>query len=208
MTEELRIEAEAARVAGWTDKRQETARRITHEARWLAAERGFDEFTLDDLALAADVSRRTLFNYFEGKMEAVLGLPPATVHDCLQRFVAGGPSGDLLPDALQLARDVVEDKAMDRHDWASMQQAMERNPKVLAASAVNFRQVSDDIHLLISRREGCAPNDPRAVMTMALVLALFDATVRLFIADDTEQIFGDIFDRNLAALRDLVTPAS
>lgn len=205
MTEELRIVAEAARVAGWPDKRQETARRITQQARRLAADRGFDEFTLEELAASADVSRRTLFNYFESKVEAVLGLPPASLHSCLQRFADGGPTGDLLVDALRLGREVVEDKRMSREDWVTMQHALDRNPKLLAAAAANFRDLSDEVRQLIARREGCAPTDPRAVMTMSLLLAVFDATIGTFTVDDRP--LDDIFDGYLAALRDLVTPA-
>lgn len=38
----------------------------------LFAERGFDETTIDDVAAAAGVSRRTLFNYFGNKEELAL----------------------------------------------------------------------------------------------------------------------------------------
>ena len=43
----------------------------------LADDRGFDGFTMDELAAAAAVSRRTLFNHVSGKLEAVLGPPAA-----------------------------------------------------------------------------------------------------------------------------------
>ena len=35
--------------------------------------RGLDGWTMEDLAGAAEVSRRTLFNYFSSKVDAVLG---------------------------------------------------------------------------------------------------------------------------------------
>lgn len=54
-------------------QRAATAARIVRSARRLADQHGVDGFTLDDLAEAAGVSRRTLFNYFPTKYDAVLG---------------------------------------------------------------------------------------------------------------------------------------
>lgn len=50
----------------------ETHARIQAEAIRLFLERGFETTTLDDIAEAADVSRRSLFHYFESKEEIVL----------------------------------------------------------------------------------------------------------------------------------------
>ena len=59
---------------------------------------------MDDLADAAEVSRRTLFNYFPSKADAVLG-PAHEIPDADSgRFVAGGPTGRLVDDLVQLAR--------------------------------------------------------------------------------------------------------
>ncbi len=46
-------------------KRTETHARIQAEAIRLFLERGFETTTLDDIAEAAGVSRRSLFHYFE-----------------------------------------------------------------------------------------------------------------------------------------------
>ena len=54
-------------------RRRATAYRISVCARSLTEQHGLDGFTMEDLAEAAGVSRRTLFNYFPGKVDAVLG---------------------------------------------------------------------------------------------------------------------------------------
>lgn len=199
----LQFVADAARVAGWNDKRRETAHRITREARRLCADRGFDEFTLDELASAAEVSRRTLFNYFDGKMEAVLGLPPASVLPLLEKFCAGGPTGDLYDDACRVGRDLLEDKGMTRDEWATMHLALERNPKLLAATATTFRGVCEDLLVLIAQRENEPADSPRVVIALTAIGALFEATVRTFIDPSNRRPMGDIFDSYQAALRDL-----
>jgi AcrR family transcriptional regulator len=48
-------------------KKEETRRRIAETARELFVERGFDEVTVAEVARAADVSQKTVFNYFPTK---------------------------------------------------------------------------------------------------------------------------------------------
>ncbi|MFF5010942.1 TetR family transcriptional regulator [Streptomyces phaeochromogenes] len=48
-------------------KRRETRQRITHVGMRLFLTNGFDATTLDMIAAAADVSRRTFFSYFDSK---------------------------------------------------------------------------------------------------------------------------------------------
>jgi AcrR family transcriptional regulator len=46
---------------------------IAQTALGLFAEKGFDATTIDEVAVAAGVSRRTLFNYFKSKEDLALG---------------------------------------------------------------------------------------------------------------------------------------
>lgn len=213
MIKNLSIVAEAARVADWNDKRRETALRITRVARDLTVDHGFDGFTLDDLATAAEVSRRTLFNYFDGKMEAVLGLPPAVLDGLLTTFLAGGPTGRLFEDACVLGRAVVERKDVSRADLIALQRVLDTNPKVLAACAMQFRRLTDEVLQLAAERERCDPGEPHVAVLVATLLALFEATMRAFLRDGPPDAqdhehdgrrLGELFDTHLGALRDLI----
>lgn len=53
-------------------KKRETRQRISDVATRLFHERGFDAVTLDEIAVAAEVSRMTIFNYFARKEDLVL----------------------------------------------------------------------------------------------------------------------------------------
>jgi AcrR family transcriptional regulator len=55
-------------------KRHETAKRIKQAGIRLFSEKGYDATTLDDIAAAADISRRTFFYYFKSKDEILLAL--------------------------------------------------------------------------------------------------------------------------------------
>jgi AcrR family transcriptional regulator len=55
-------------------KKRETRARISDTAMRLFLERGFDQVTVAEVAAAADVSEKTVFNYFATKEELVLDL--------------------------------------------------------------------------------------------------------------------------------------
>jgi AcrR family transcriptional regulator len=52
-------------------KRQQTRERLTQAAIALFLDRGFEATTLDDIAAAADISRRSFFHYFASKEDVV-----------------------------------------------------------------------------------------------------------------------------------------
>ena len=81
----------------------ETTRRLEWCALELTRDKGFDGWTMDDLAAAAEVSRRTVFNYFDGKADLVLGPMHETSDETAAAFVAGGPTGRLFDDLLHFA---------------------------------------------------------------------------------------------------------
>ncbi|QBJ96197.1 TetR/AcrR family transcriptional regulator [Rhodococcus sp. ABRD24] len=91
------------------EKKRRTRERLLDAGRTLFAERGFDRTTIDDIVVAADVSRGTFFNYFEGK-DAVLW----TLHDTHMQKLPGIIDDLLAQDITtaeriqRLFRDVVD----------------------------------------------------------------------------------------------------
>jgi AcrR family transcriptional regulator len=84
-------------------KRAEIHARIQTEAMRLFLESGFDAVTLDDIAVAADVSRRSLFHYFESKEEIVFSTKaefPRLVVEAIGRRPAEEPLIDMVENAM------------------------------------------------------------------------------------------------------------
>jgi AcrR family transcriptional regulator len=94
--------------------RKRTAADLEEAALTLFCERGFDAVTVDDIAVAADVSRRTFFRYFASKEDVILSDHPKRLGElqaALDRRPAGEPALTALRQAiLSLAGSLQEDR--------------------------------------------------------------------------------------------------
>lgn len=196
---------QARDVASWTPRRFSTAQRLIRTARQLAAERGFDDFTLDELAERAGVSRRSLFNYFPSKVDAVLGLPPRACAAAIDEFAAGGPSGDLLYDAGAVVHALLQDKDMSHEDWVTLRRVMDRNPKLAGLAIERFRDVGVELVDLVSERDAATGRAPRGTALVAVFAALFEVSTTAFTEGPADADLGAVFDDQLEALVGVVS---
>lgn len=73
---------------------QKTRLSLTRHARELTAEHGFSGFTVEELCARVGISRRTFFNYFPTKLDAVFGHADDGLPDgALERFMEARPAG-------------------------------------------------------------------------------------------------------------------
>ena len=83
-------------------RKRRTTRALTEAARRLTTERGFAGFTVEELCADAGVSRRTFFNYFESKENAVFGFAVVDSRPAELEAAFLERDGDLLDDFVQL----------------------------------------------------------------------------------------------------------
>ncbi|WP_186525967.1 TetR/AcrR family transcriptional regulator [Leekyejoonella antrihumi] len=180
-----------------TIKRRQAARRVTYCAQRLAVERGYEEFTLDDLAQEAGVSRRTLFNYFPGKLEAVLGNPPRLALADVEAFLEGRPTGNLMHDLSVLVLALLQDEDLAKDEWVTTRRCFERNPKLLVAAMGKFHKIAAAAQQLIAKREGVPADSARARICVGLLAGLFDVSINEFVESEDRRTVADTYMDNL-----------
>lgn len=184
-------------------KRARTTYSITRAARELAADKGYDEFTLDELAERAGVSRRTLFNYFDGKLEATLGGGPQLTQQDIDTFLAGGPTGEFVDDVAALALGVLRasiEVPLERDDWLLGQRCFKANPKLIIAAEQDFESFAAALLALLARRSGRPADDPEHRLLLGVIAVTFKISLEQFSSGDTRDL-PDAFLDNLKTVR-------
>lgn len=98
----------------------------------LVESRGFDAVTIEDICQAADISRRTFFNYMDSKDEAVLGSFPFALPDESFEAIATTPSGNVLE--LIFSQLTVRPDALGRDHLLRRRAILKRNPALAGAA--------------------------------------------------------------------------
>jgi AcrR family transcriptional regulator len=186
------------------DRRRSTALRISGCAQQLTDEHGLDGFTMEDLAAVAAVSRRTLFNYFPGKIDAVLGEGPVLSPAALDVFRAGGPHHDLVEDLVELAQEMFTDKELDQERVALHRRILRANPRLMASAMERFELLSEHLVAEILTREGPTFDAHRARVAIRVLSALFEVSLDEFLTDTRERELADLFTDSLRTARELL----
>lgn len=161
----------------------ETTGRLEWCALELTRDRGFDGWTMEDLAAAAEVSRRTVFNYFDSKADVVLGPVHEPTEEEKATFVAGGPTGRLFDDLVHVAMLALAEKGADM-DLARFRRAVVvGDPRLVALVHERFELVVGDAVESILQREGAGFGVARARLLVQLFVTIFDSAVQRSEAD-------------------------
>lgn len=180
-------------------------REIQRAACHLVLQHGYDGFTMDDLAEAVGVSRRTLFNHVPDKASAVLGPDDLADHPQVAVFRKGGPSGALMPDLVEAVKSVLSDfpddeEAAQQH--ALVERAIAQDAKVSRLALERFTHLSELLAALICEREQWPSGDLRARSISATFLALVKVSIEEFsrrpTTTDFTTVFTEVLDANAA----------
>ncbi len=140
----------------------------------LFAERGFDATTMDAIAEAVGVGRRTLFRYYASKNDIPWGQFDRTL-DGFREILSAMPAELPVWEAVYrgvLAFNEFPADAQPPH-WERMRLIL-RTPALQAHSVLRYAQWRDVISEYVSHRLGVAPDDlkPRLVGQLWLAVAL------------------------------------
>jgi AcrR family transcriptional regulator len=175
-------------------------------AQRLTDERGFDGFTMDDLAEAAGLSRRTLFNYFPSKADAVLGEGPELDDEFIQEFRDGGPTGDLVEDLGVLIARFLTVGGFDRAEAETARRVIRSTPRLHAAAHDRFESIAPGFTALLQQRVGAGFTEQRGRILLTILVALHNVVLDQVLADPTGRLsMGDAYVDALRTARGLLT---
>lgn len=166
----------------------------------LFAERGFAGTTLDDIAAAVGVGRRTLFRYYRSKNDIPWGQFDRTLDD-FRRILAATPADLPLWEAVH--RGVVRFNEFPADARPAHRERMELilgTPELQAHSALRYAEWRAVIAAHVAARLDQAPTDllPATVghVSLALALAAYEAWMR-----DPSRPLAGLVDEAMRGLR-------
>jgi TetR/AcrR family transcriptional regulator, regulator of mycofactocin system len=136
-----------------------TRRKLQQIALDLFSERGYDEVTVEALAAAAGISRRTFFRYFPSKADALMGDFDGDV-ERLRAALHDSDPGLPVMDAVR--RAVVAANAYQPQDLPALRQLLElqsSHPALLAAATLHYERWQVAIAEFAAERLGLPADD-------------------------------------------------
>ncbi|MBT2530814.1 TetR family transcriptional regulator [Arthrobacter sp. ISL-48] len=192
-------------------KRAATRMAITAAARTLTAERGLNGYTVEEVCEAAGISRRTFFNYFPAKEDAIIGHVDDDVpEDILAEFIAGGassPAGEISPtlfqDLIRFSLRLSEQMVASEEETRLLIRVIRKEPqlilRIIGATEQREKQFAKDL----ARREGVKPDHPVVQMAVVLLTNIARKSSMTYFSDGNTRPYKDLLMENISAASQL-----
>lgn len=176
---------------GALGKRTKTARTIQQAALRLAVEHGYRAMTIKMIAEHAGISRRTFFNHYKNKQDAIAGPNKVRLDHTYDWFE--GSEKPLLEDLQRLVAQVVTDASPDRSVIRDIGKVLDRSPDLQPVFSAMITTFTGELRPLLSRRLGAA-QEPVAQLLSYLVSQAIAQAFREWTAGD-EITLDQVVDR-------------
>jgi AcrR family transcriptional regulator len=188
--------------------RERTRRAVQAElamvARDLFLAKGYDETTIDDIAAAAGMSRRTLFRYFASKEDLVLG-KYEILGDRLAEALAARAPDERIWLALRRAFDIVADYFADDPDatrTVAMERIIQSKPDLTAGQLERVSRTQAQLVDIVRERIGRhGATDLRAAAIVGAALSCLIAAKTTWVDSNHARPFADLLDEAMAAIK-------
>jgi mycofactocin system transcriptional regulator len=183
-----------------------TRAEVAHAALELFAARGYEATTLDDVAAAVGVSRRTLFRYYDAKPDMVWADFTIVLDALRSQLGVAGPHDPWLE---ALCRAIVASNRYAPEELDTLRIRMRlitTIPALQAYSMVRYREWRTIVAEFVAARRGEQPGDlvPRAVAmaTLATTMSAFDWWVDRASATDPADVIERALELMAAGFRE------
>ena len=177
-------------------RKRRTAEAIVAAALELFAERGFERTTVDQIAAAADISRRTFFRYFADKEELFFAEDERLL-DVLGETLDDAPTGE---PVLDLARRAT--RALAARSVADPERRLARERLIAATPALQARRLAKNLRweqAITARLRELGSGEQEALLVPKLAMACFQTAYERWVRDPGRDLPG-LVDESFAAL--------
>jgi AcrR family transcriptional regulator len=185
-------------------KKRQTRMDLARAAVRLFEERGYEATTVDDIAAAANVSRRTFFRYFRSKDEVFIVDPEGKL-EAMHIALAEGPPDEPTLDALRRGALAMTEAYWEPELTRSIVRVLEKEPAMMAAAmAYQVRWVDALAEELAVDMEVDGRFDPRPRILAHAAVVLMRSAVATWLQEESSEAIVDkaaeAFDRGRPAL--------
>ena len=185
--------------------RTATRARITDAAMALFLKQGFEATTVDDIAAAAAISRRSFFNHFASKDDVVTAWQDGT-QAFLAAEVVARPDGEAPIDMAKHALLGL----VKRHDTAEARALADfahRTPALKAREATKYQGLEDALRIALAARTGRKSDDLELRIIAAVAISLMRIASDHWFAPKRRESMTAHGERLFATLRSAVAAA-
>ena len=184
---------------------------LTVVAQDLFVTQGYDRTTVDQIANASGMSKRTFFRYFPSKDDLVIGkydLFADRMADALDARPADEPVWESLRRLFDTTLDYIEDDHQRARNEA-MDEIVRSTPQLYARYLEKMQRVQALLAERVARRllgEDGATTDPRPAALVGAAFASMQAARQAWLASDRSTPFSSYLDDAMSAVA-LISPA-
>jgi AcrR family transcriptional regulator len=180
-------------------KRQQTRERLTRVAMALFLERGFEATTLDDIAAAADISRRSFFHYFASKEDVVFAWQEESTA-ALIAAVATRPANESMLAAAENATSAMV-RQLNPGEAIAMAQLKRDNPALQARDQVKYEKLERTLAEALGKRAGHKTEKLQARLVAMIATGAMRIGGELWAAEGAREKPEVLAKRTFAAIR-------
>jgi AcrR family transcriptional regulator len=180
-------------------KRQQTRERLTQVAMALFLERGFEATTLDDIAAAADISRRGFFHYFASKEDVVFAWQEDSTA-ALIAAVAARPASESMLAAAENAMSAMV-RQLKPGEAIAMARLKRDNSALQARDQVKYEKLERALAEALGKRAGHKAEKLQARLVAMMTTGAMRIGAEFWAADGGCEKPEVLVKRTFAAIR-------
>jgi AcrR family transcriptional regulator len=186
-------------------KREAVRTHLADVALELLADRDFDSVTVDEISVAAGVSRRTFFRYFASKEDVILGFLEQLGDRLCERILALPAEVRPLAAVHTALLPHVVAYAADTSRTMRLVQQLQQSPSLRARELESRHRLKEKVSEAIGNRLGLDHRaDPRPRLLAGIALVPFDAAIAMWLEGRPGEDIGVILEQAISSLNRLL----